>query len=104
MTTDYEKTERILYTRGSGTSLQNKLIAVMIKTEDELLKERIKDILPVEFNMKFDRKNGRPQKTGSFILSQSVKTLVAYIEEMKARNQPQWQILAKRHGWQPPRD
>lgn len=79
-----------------GDSLRSqitKLAKIAACSEDDQLKRRIGHLLPC-------LKRGHPLDPTT---SRNLVQLREYCEDVIGRQKPQWQILAERHGWSPPK-
>lgn len=86
---DYQEVILALNGAGGAAPRLNRLVKVWASTEDEKLKKAVGIVAE------------RLRQSGGFD-PQHRTTLNEYCNEMLARQEPQWQILARRAGWTPP--
>lgn len=100
---DYFRTVDILENLSSTISKHNRLVQIKNRTDDFDLSEHITATL------KFLRStpNSAQRKKFSFAPFPSrspVYGLYEYCIEQTAKQKPEWQILAEKHEWKPPKD
>lgn len=103
---DYREALYIVESEGTPGSKYNKLLKIMIRTEDSQLKklvgemaEAYKDYLKPGMTRSINSNLPRNNRESINFIKNRKTELISYINSILNMQKPQWQIIAERNGW-----
>lgn len=98
----YEETLKEMKDFKSYKSHLTSLGKIFNKTEDKLLKKELQPVIRLLTEFTTKTKDSTPRSLAHNTTHQ-VTNLIKHLTNMIPRKQPEWQIIALREGWSPPK-